>query len=153
MSYDERRAPNAGELADDEADALPRPGGLVDRRSVERLEREPRLRLAVGQADHVRHLDLVRLAVRGRVGTSAREVEDDARALAVAVVEPPATVAEDDALSATRTGRTAPGTTRAARSSAASAFSMKALKISAGNVPPATGSPWYSVSIGFSVFG
>ena len=30
---------------------------------------------------------------------------------------------------------------------------MNVFQISAGNVPPATGSPSYSVSIGFSVFG
>ena len=31
-----------------------------------------------------------------------------------------------------------------------SAFSMNVCQISAGNVPPATGSPWYSVIIGLS---
>ena len=31
-----------------------------------------------------------------------------------------------------------------------SAFSMNVCQISAGKVPPATGSPWYSVSIGLS---
>ena len=31
-----------------------------------------------------------------------------------------------------------------------SAFSMNVLKICAGNVPPATGLPWYSSSIGRS---
>ena len=30
---------------------------------------------------------------------------------------------------------------------------MKLFQISAGKVPPATGSPWYSVSIGFSLVG
>ena len=33
------------------------------------------------------------------------------------------------------------------------AVSMKLFQISAGYVPPATGSPWNSVSIGRSVFG
>ena len=30
---------------------------------------------------------------------------------------------------------------------------MNVFQISAGNVPPATGSPWNSVSIGLSLFG
>ena len=41
----------------------------------------------------------------------------------------------------------------AAVSSGTAGLHMNVCQMSAGNVPPATGCPWYSVSIGFSVRG
>ena len=59
-----RERPFRGDLADDDVEPLPARARLVDHVVLERLRRQPVFALVERQADHPRHLDLVRLAVR-----------------------------------------------------------------------------------------
>ena len=90
---------------------------------------------------------------RARPRARAGEVDDLARPAAVAVVAAYLVVAVDDLERrhgrVGRVGEASP----AARSRCASARFAKDFQMSAGNVPPATGSPSNSVSIGSSLSG
>ena len=90
--------PDAGDLAEDDAETLTRGGGLVDRLGGEGLKRQASLRSLVAQADDPRDLNLVGLAARRLRQVRAGEVRDFDRAAAVAVVERPVPVTQDETL-------------------------------------------------------
>ena len=99
------------------------------------------------------HVDLVRLAVRLLLGLGADDVHDLARVAAVAVVEEPLAVAEDDRVGGgVLADRRGEGLRRLLEDARARA-PVNVFQISAGKVPPATGPPSNSVSIGLSSFG
>ena len=122
---------------------------VLDRRR-QRLPVQPGGRSRHGLADHVRNVDLVRPAVRGLAAAPARRRR--ARCAGCGSSRCPA--------AACRRGRRprrgdpygtyVDGNDSGSSWRYGSAFSMKVCQISAGNVPPATGSPWYSVIIGRS---
>ena len=88
--------PSGRELPDDDPDPLPGLGRSVDDSRSERLAGKNRLRSGHRLADHVRHVDFVRQAVRGVRGPRVPEVLDRPCVAAVPVVqlEPPVAVGD-----------------------------------------------------------
>ena len=116
----------------------------------ERLRLDPRLRLRERQLAHIRHLNLVLEAVRRLARAHAGEVDDLLPFATEAVVEHEPVAAPDDEL------RPAVGRCRRGKPSGSSpfgAFSMNDFRSGPRKLPPVTGSPWNSVSIGFNVVG
>ena len=137
-------------LAEHDVELLAGLADLVDDRRRQRLPGEPRARGLHRLADEIRHVDLVRPAVRGLAAAPARR----RRARSAAKLQLPLSTCSFPSRKTTSSRRAVRDVRGRERLRLVLEVRQRLLHERvpdlAGKVPPATGSPWYSVSIGLS---